>query len=101
MTTTTARIHVTTHHIARGERDSAFGDPIALAIYDAIGFTGMVGSEVISFEGDADPCDLIHTPMPKQVREFIRQFDATGTGKPFTFDLTVPAWPLASVACAA
>ena len=88
-------INVTAEHIARGERENCERCPVALAIRDAfpdlayievapegIGI-GPPGADIYGIEA--------HIDVPREVQEFIWDFDDSGRGEPFSFDLDYPA----------
>jgi hypothetical protein len=76
-------VNVTANHIARGVKKSRCYCPIALALRETFG-------------QNSDPrVDKVYLALgtlttyqaPPEVRDFIDTFDATGWGKPFSFQL--------------
>jgi hypothetical protein len=81
---TTKTIKETEEHIKSGIRMSAHYCPVANALNDA-GFKGAgVCSSDWRFENRTG-----YIPLPSEVGERIRRFDATGKMEPFEFEVSV------------
>lgn len=74
-------IHVTKRHIRYGAPCNVRVCPIALALMDA-GFSHPKAGLVSLNLGD----DHI-IPAPDNVREWMKEFDASGRGEPFSFEI--------------
>lgn len=86
-------VNVKAEHIAKGIRGDCEHCPVALAI--AAAFPDIAGiavrPEEISIKPSLDDLDWIQVRPPREVPEFVWDFDEGGTVEPFSFDLDYPA----------
>lgn len=79
-------ISVLARHVHYGVRGNCTRCPIALAIIDAGYAHPYVGSN-IEFQSKTSSAVFAYH-IPKEVSNFMMDFDRTGKGKPFTFRLS-------------
>ena len=79
-------VFVTAQDIEEGRRRNTWSCPLCLALRRATGVKWVVE------ESTAYPITHRNAfiPLPPEAVTFISEFDATGTGKPFSFELEVP-----------
>lgn len=80
-------VRVTAEHIAAGKREKCTDCPVALALAEQI--PGGVTWWVYGPEMYGGPDERLFE-VPDSVCDFVGQFDETGQGVPFTFELEVP-----------
>ena len=81
------KINVSWKHITHGDRNKCTTCPVALAIREALRCPPY---DVLVTSGEVDlyakeKWDTVR--LPSEATEFINNFDKTGTGEPFEFDL--------------
>jgi hypothetical protein len=86
------RVRVTSAHIRSGERDSFSACPVALAVSEALG--GLyceVWPETV-FVANGGPAGDVHQPLPADVAQWVRDYDAGGRVRVIEFELPDGAW---------
>ena len=79
-------VQVTSDDIEKGQRRNDWSCPICLALFRATGTKWVVNPENCYPITDRD-CFI---PLPEEVQDFIRDFDAQGFGEPFSFEIDAP-----------
>ena len=86
-------VHVTRDHICRGDQNSLWGCPIALALQETCGWSSLIC--VISNEAtDLDDSGgrIRNADLPAEAVRFIKDFDAGRDVSPFEFEIAVSEW---------
>jgi hypothetical protein len=85
-------INVTAEHIAKGQPSMCADCPVALAIKDALpGLWSVLVGPKIGIVPTRTSRATTWLALPPDVQDFIWDFDDSGRGEPFTFELDYPA----------
>ena len=79
-------VFVTAQDINQGRRRNTWTCPLCLALRRATGVNWVVEESTAYPVTDRNA----FIPLPPEAVTFISEFDATGVGKPFRFELEVP-----------